>query len=130
MTRLILILFLLFTPAVVGCTRVQVQQPETPKAAALLKANEVDLRVLELVHAIDAACGPAPQCQPGSLDTGLAKTLVQGCMDVSAVARRSADGWQSAARAIWAQLKPRFAGITNPAVVAAFGLVDGLLGGI
>jgi len=105
-------------------------KPETPKAAALLKANEADTRVLELVHAIDAACGPAPQCQPGSIDTGLAKALVQGCMDVSAVLRRAADGWQTAAKAIWTQLRPRFSGITNPAVQSAFGLVDGLLGGL
>jgi hypothetical protein len=125
------VLFLLFAPTITapGCASKNLT-PETPKAAVLLKANDVDTRVLELVKAIDAACGPAPQCQPGSLDTALAKTLVQGCMDVSAVARRSADGWQAAAKAIWSQLRPRFSGIANPAVVAAFGLVDGLLGGL
>lgn len=104
--------------------------PETPKAATALKADAVVVRVNELQAALIEACGPDAQCRPDSLDTNLFRTLISGCIDLRTVLRATPEGWRETVRASWAQTKPKFAGITNPAIVAALGLVDAAIGGL
>jgi len=95
-----------------------------------LQADEIVIRVNELQGAVIQACGAGPQCQPGSLPTATARQIVQGMIDLRTVLKSLPDGWQASVRATWAQVKPRFAGITNPVILSAFAAVDALLGGI
>jgi hypothetical protein len=104
--------------------------PETPKAAAGMKADAVMQRVYELERSVIAACGQEPQCAPNSLDTPLARAIVQSCVDMAAVLRVAPEGWQAAVRAIWAQIRPKLSMVTQPAIMASFGVVDALLGGL
>ena len=102
----------------------------TPIATAALTADAVVIRVNELQATVIQACGPAVTCQAGSLSTALARDLVQTCIDVRTTAKAVPAGWQATARAAWAQARPRFAAVTNLAILAALGAVDVLLGGV
>jgi hypothetical protein len=102
----------------------------TPTATAALKADAVVIRVNELQGTVIQACGPAPQCQPGSLSTSLARDIVQVCIDLRTTLKAVPVGWQATARAAWAQARPRFAAVTNPAILAALSAVDALLSGM
>ncbi len=103
---------------------------DTPIATAALTADAIVIRVNELQATVIQACGPAPQCQPNSLSTPLARDLVQTCIDLRTVLRATPYGGPAAARAAWAQARPRFKTVTNPAIVAALVALDTYLGGI
>lgn len=102
----------------------------TPVATAALAADAVVIRVNELQATVIQACGPAPTCQPGSLDTNLARTIVQTCMDLRTTLKAVPAGWQATVRTAWNQAKPKFAAVTNPAIVAAIAAVDAVIGGL
>lgn len=127
--RLALVVVLLAGSAACGHPN---QTPATPRAAALIRADDVVLRVNELQATIIEWCaaGTGATCQPGTIDTALARRLVSACLDVRRVARSAVDGWPAAVRTAWATAKTKFAGIANPLVVAAVAAVDALIGGL
>ncbi len=104
--------------------------PETPKAAAAIKADAVVVRVNELQAAIIDYCGPAPQCAPGTIDTNVARDVVKTMIDVRKVLKTVPQGWQMSVKEAWTVAKTRLAGVTNPAIVAALAAGDALIGGL
>ena len=124
-----LILTLLFAPAVLGCASKKLT-PATPVAARAMTADQVIVRVNEVIAAINAACGPALACQPNTINTNLARELVQGCIDLDKVLKDSAPGWKATVKSTWNVLRQKFAGITNIAVQSAFGLLDVAVGAL
>ena len=126
MTRLIVLLPLLFVLS--GCAKNVV--PENPSAAAAIGADAVVIRVNEVQAATIQYCGPAPTCAPGTLDTNLARTLVQTCIDLRATLKSVPDGWKASVKTTWATARPRFASITNPAIVAALSALDLAIGAL
>lgn len=125
MKRLILILALVS----VGCAPKNVI-PENPSAAKAIGADAVVLRLNELQAATIQYCGPAPQCAPGTLDTTLARQIVQTTIDLRATLKAIPDGWKQTVKTAWATQRPRFASITNPAIIAALAAVDVAIGGL
>ena len=87
--------------------------PETPKAASAMKADDVLVRVVELQATVIQFCGPEPECAPGTLPTATARQIVRGTVDMQKVLRSAPDGWLASVKVTYAQLKPRFAGLTN-----------------
>jgi hypothetical protein len=122
---LILVLALVLTP---GCAGKRVGA--TPVAQAAITADAVVLRVNELQATVIDACGPAPQCRPGSLDTALARLIVQTAIDLRSTLKVVPAGWQATVKAAWAQAHPKFAGVTNPVILAAIVSVDVMIGGL
>ncbi len=102
----------------------------TPTAQAALTADAIVIRVNELQATVIEACGPMPQCQPGSVDTRLARDIVQACIDVRKTLRSVPSGWRETARAGWTQARARFGTVTNPAIIAALAAVDIAIGGL
>jgi len=98
--------------------------PETPVAAAAMKADAVVIRVNELQAAVIEACGPAPECQPNSIPTATARDVVKAMIDLRTVLRSTPAGWQATVRSTWTQAKARLAGVTNPAILSAIALVN------
>jgi hypothetical protein len=125
-----LVTLLLFGPAVFsGCAHPKLT-PETPKAAVAMRADSFVVRVNELQAAVIQVCGVGPQCIPGSIDTNLARDIVQAMIDIRTVLAETPDGWQAAVKRIWMQIRPRFSGVYNVAIQSAFGLVDALVGAL
>lgn len=116
----------LFSPA---CAHGKVT-PETPVAAAALKADAVVIRVNELQSTVIDACGPATECQPGSLPTATARAIVQTCIDLRTTLKAVSAGWQATVKTAWAQAQSRFVSVTNPAVLAALALVQAAVEGL
>lgn len=110
--------------------------PETPKAAAAIKADEVVLRINELQAATIAACWPdgvqKPECAPGGISTTASREIVKAAIDIRMVAKAVPTGWQAAVKAAWVQAKPRIValGPFPQAVTLAIGFVDTLIGGL
>lgn len=102
----------------------------TPVATAALGADAVVVRVNELQAATIQYCGPAPQCAPNTIDTQLARQIVQTSIDLRQTLKAVPNGWQATVKTAWAQARPRFASITNPAIVAALAGVDIVIGGL
>lgn len=131
MTRWLLILMLAALP--LGCAKVT---PETPKAAAAIKADEVVLRVNELQAATITACWPdgvpKADCALGGISMAAARELVKAAIDVRTVAKAVPAGWQASVKASWLQAKPRITalGPFPPAVQIALGFADVLIGGL
>lgn len=102
----------------------------TPTAQAALTADAVVIRVNELQAATIQYCGPAPTCAPDTLDTNLARQIVQTLIDLRATLKAVPAGWQATVKQAWAQARPRFAAVTNPAIVAALAAVDLAIGSL
>ena len=103
----------------------------TPIASAAIKADAVVIRVNELQNAAMAACGtPSGDCQPGGISRALAVEIVADCVSLNQVLRTVPAGWQASVKASWAQAKARIGVVSNPAVAAALGVLDGLIGGL
>jgi hypothetical protein len=102
----------------------------TPVATAALGADAVVIRVNELQAATIQYCGPAPQCAPGTLDTATARLIVSTAIDLRQTLKAVPAGWQATVKQAWAQARPKFAAITNPAIVAALAGVDIAIGSI
>lgn len=102
----------------------------TPIAQAAITADAVVVRVNELQAATIQYCGPAPQCAPGTLDTALARQIVQTSIALRQTLKAVPSGWQATVKAAWAQARPKFATVTNPAIVAALAAVDIVIGGL
>jgi hypothetical protein len=122
---LALVVLLLALPACAGKVT-----GATPIATSALQADAIVIRVNELQATVIQACGPAPTCQPNSLDTALARDLVQTCLDLRTTLKAVPAGWQGTVRTAWTQARPRFAAVTNPAILAAVSAVDVILGGL
>lgn len=125
--RLALVVVLLVLPSASCAKKVT---GATPTATAALNADAVVIRINELQAAVIQACGPDPVCQPGSLDTNLARDIVKTCIDLRTTAKSVPDGWQMALRTAWNRAKLRFTAVTNPAILAGIAGVDALLGGV
>lgn len=97
---------------------------DTPIAASALKADAVVIRINELQATVIQICGPQPQCAPGGISTALARDLVQTCIDARTTLKRVPAGWQATVKAAWQQARPRFAGVTDVAILAALSAVD------
>lgn len=106
--------------------------PETPKAAAAITADAVVVRVNELQAVVIDYCGLAPDglCLPGTIQTSTAREVIKGCIDLRTVLKAVPAGWQATAKASWAQLKLRLAGVSNQGVIAAMAALDVLIGGL
>lgn len=102
----------------------------TPVANAALAADAVVIRVNELQAATIQYCGPAPQCAPGTIDTQLARLIVSTSIDLRQTLKAVPAGWQATVRQAWAQARPKFATVTNPAIVAALAAVDLAVGAL
>jgi hypothetical protein len=102
----------------------------TPVAQAALNADAVVIRVNELQAATIQYCGPAPQCALGTLDTALARQIVQTTIDLRQVLKAVPAGWQATVKQAWAQARPKFQAVTNPAIVAALAAVDLAVGAL
>lgn len=102
----------------------------TPIATAALQADAIVIRVNELQATVIQACGPAPTCQPNSLPTPLARDIVSTCIDLRTTLKTVPAGWQASVKVAWAQARPRFAAVTNPAILAALSVVDVTIGGL
>lgn len=126
--RVLLLILALIAPIEAGCHKNLTF--ETPKAQAAMRADDIVVRVNELQAAVIQACGPDPVCQPNGIDTNTARAIVQASIDIRAVLKSTPDGWQATVKTAWAQIKPRFAGITNVAIQAAFGLVEAAIGAL
>lgn len=126
MRRLLYLFPLIFLLS--GCAKNVV--PENPSAAAAITADAVVLRVNEFQAATIQYCGPAPQCAPNTIDTNLARTIVQTAIDLRATLRAVPDGWKASVKATWATARPKFAGITNAAILAALSALDLAIGAL
>ncbi len=110
--------------------------PETPKAAAAIKADEVVLRVNELQAATITACWPdgvpKSECVPGGITTAAARELVKVAIDIRTVAKAVPAGWQASVKASWVQAKPRITalGPFPQAITLALGFADVLISGL
>lgn len=122
---LALIMMLTLTFSVGACSKKAT--PETPKAGSALTADAIVVRVNELQATVIQLCGPQPACAPDTISTALARDIVQTCIDLRTTLKAVPDGWQATARTAWMRAKPRFVGVTNPAIQAAISAVDALL---
>lgn len=104
----------------------------TPRATAAMTADAIVVRVNELQATVIDACGPAPTCQPNTIPTPLAREIVQTCIDLRNTldVRKRPVGWQAIVKAAWTQARPRFAAVTNVAILAALSAVDVTIGGL
>lgn len=102
----------------------------TPVANAALAADAVVIRVNELQAATIQYCGPAPQCAPGTIDTQLARLIVSTSIDLRQTLKAVPAGWQATVKQAWAQARPKFATVTNPAIVAALAALDLAVGAL
>ena len=118
---------------VIACAKVT---PETPKAAAAIKADEVVLRAKELQSAAITACWPdgvmKAECAPNGISVMAAREIVKVTVDVATVAKASPEGWRPTVKSAWTQAKPRILalGPFPQAVQIAIGVVDALMGGL
>ncbi len=121
--RRILLALALALAILPGCASKKLT-PETPVAAAALKADAVVIRVNELQASVIEACGPAPECQPNSIPTATAREAVKAMIDIRTVLRTTPAGWQATVKSTWAQVKQRLGSVTNPAILSAVALVN------
>lgn len=125
---LVLAALLSTTPLTSACAKKNTGA--TPTASAAITADAIVIRVNELQATVIQACGPAPACQPNSLSTILARDIVQACIDLRTTLKAVPAGWQATVKAAWAQARPRFASVTNVAILAALSAVDVAIGGL
>lgn len=124
----VLCLPLLCLLAFAGCNK-QVTGA-TPMANAAIAADAVVIRVNELQAATIQYCGPAPQCAPGTIDTQLARQIVETSIALRQTLKAVPAGWQATVKSAWKQARPKFASIQNPAIVAALAAVDLAVGAL
>lgn len=120
---------LMLALALTGCASKKLT-PETPLAATALKADAIVIRVNELQASVIEFCGPAPECQPNSLPTATARDIVKGLIALRTVLKSTPAGWQATAKTTWAEVQPKFAGVTNPAILSAIALVKAAVEGL
>ncbi len=102
----------------------------TPVAQAAITADAVVIRVNELQAATIQFCGAAPQCTPGTIDTATARLIVQTSIDLRQTLRAVPAGWQATVKQAWAQARPKFASVTNAAILAAMSALDLAIGAL
>lgn len=102
----------------------------TPIAQAAITADAVVIRVNELQAATIQYCGPAPTCAPGTIDTQLARQIVETSIALRQTLKAVPSGWQATVKQAWAQARPKFASVQNPAIVAALSAVDLVIGSL
>lgn len=114
-----LLVALLVTPA---CTPPPTIVTQPGKVA--YAADQVVVRVNELQNAAIAANAQ------GQLPEATTRTIVQFCVAADTTLAQTPNGWQVTVQTAWASTKAALPPITNPAVVAAMGAVDVLLGSL
>ncbi len=102
----------------------------TPLAQSAINADAVVIRVNELQAATIQFCGPAPQCAPGTIDTATARLIVQTSIDLRQTLKAVPAGWQATVKQAWAQARPKFASVTNAAILAAMSALDLAIGAL
>lgn len=94
----------------------------TPQGQTAFKADQIVVRVNELqAAAIKAEAG-------GALATDLTRAIVTFAVAADKTLAMTPNGWQAAVLTSWVQTKQQLLGVTNPAVLAAIGAVDIVLG--
>lgn len=116
------------SPGLAGCAKKTTGA--TPTAEAAIVADSIVIRVNELQATVIQACGSGPTCQPNSLSTMLARDLVQTCIELRTTLKAVPAGWQATVKTAWQQARPRFAGVTNSAILVALAAVDAAMGGL
>lgn len=96
----------------------------TPQGQTAYRADQIVVRVNELEKAAIAANAQ------GQLSTDTTRLIVTFCVDADKTLAATPTGWQATVRTGWATLKVSLPPITNPAIVAALGVVDALIGGL
>lgn len=119
MKRLILVACLFLMPACAPPVSVV-----TPQGQAAYKADQIVTRVNELQNAAIAA-NTSQQ-----LSTDATRLIVEFCVGADKTLAQTPNGWQATVTIGWASLKASLPVITNPAVLAAIGAVDVLLGSV
>lgn len=121
MTRRLLVLLLLTTPAALGChAPVTVV---TPAGQTAYTADQIVVRVNELQNAALAANGS------GGLSIATTRLVVQFAVDADKILAAMPAGWQTTVVALWGQAKGQIPAkdLTNPALAAAISAVDVVL---
>ena len=98
----------------------------TPQGQTAYKADQVVLRVNELMNASIAANAAVPP----ALDTNTTRILVQFCVAADQTLAAAPAGWPQTLSTAWASTKAQLPAVQNPLVVAAMGAVDLVLGGL
>lgn len=117
MRTLALVLVLLITPACHAPVTITTQQGKVAYSA-----DQVALRVNELQNAAIAANAA------GNLPTNTTRTIVQFCVTADQTLAATPTGWAASLSTAWAGVKAQLPPISNPAIVAAMGAVDVVLG--
>ncbi len=118
---LLLALVLTASPILAGCRSVPATVV-TPAGKAAYAADQVVVRVNELMNAAIAA-----QAQ-GALPLAAARPIVKWTIAADQTLAAVPAGWPDTLRAGWIATKQQLPAITNPAILAAMGAVDLVLG--
>ena len=94
----------------------------TPQGQVAYKADQVVVRVNELMNAAIAANAA------NTLPTDTTRTIVSFCVDADKVLAATPNGWQTTLTLAWRTTKAKLPKIDNPAIVAAMGAVDVVIG--
>lgn len=98
----------------------------TPQGQIAFKADQVVVRVNELMNASIAANAAVPP----ALDTNTTRTIVTWCIAADQTLAATPTGWQATLQTGWTATKGKLPAITNPAILAAISAVDVVLGAI
>ncbi len=124
----LLVIPLLCVLAFAGCNKKVTGA--TPVAQSALNADAVVIRVNEMQAATIQLCGPAPTCAPGTINTAVARQIVETSIALRQTLKAVPSGWQQTVKTAWAQARPKFASVQNPAILAAIAAVDVVIGGL
>lgn len=119
---LAILLLLLLPAALAGC-----RPPTTittPQGQVAYKADQVAVRVNELMNAAIQANAT------GGLPVATTRTIVTWCVTADQTLHATPAGWQATLKASWQATKRTIPTPTNPAIVAAMGAVDLVLGAL
>lgn len=104
-----------------GCAPVTVQ---TPAGRTAYTADQIALRVNELENAAIQANAT------GALPVATTRTLVEFAVSADQTLAATPTGWLATVTTAWNAAKAKIGAVSNPALVAAMGAVDAVLGGL
>lgn len=118
---LVLVALLLSVTTAPGCA--SGRPPNlSPAADAAYTADQVVIRINELMNAAIAAHAQ------NALPTNATRTIVKFAVAADQTLADVPAGWQATVRAAWLATKKQLPAQTNPAILAAMGAVDLVLG--
>lgn len=116
MKRYLLVLCLLTTACAAPVTIV------TPQGQVAYKADQVVVRVNELMNAAISAN------TANALPTDTTRLIVQFCVSADKTLATTPAGWPTTIATAWRETKAKLPEIDNPAIIAAIGAVDVVIG--